>query len=189
MATITWDYEPSPGDVANWTSLKADIDDIVGEINGSLDADNLAANAVESAKIAANAVTSAKIAAANILEAAINWTSAGSGVEAWRTGPNYVGANGGRIARVQKSITTAAATEESFTVTFASDCVDGDPAFSAAPTLLGAPSFRKDTDDETLVPDQVWIKTISSTTCVFRILRADATAQTLVVEFGLAGPA
>ena len=51
------------GDVISDTELNGDTDAILTQVNGNLDADNLATGAVTAAKIAASAVTNAKVSA------------------------------------------------------------------------------------------------------------------------------
>jgi hypothetical protein len=60
MATITVSL-PSDGDTIDVADYNTPINTIVNEINGSLNADNLAANAVTTAKIADGNVTNAKL--------------------------------------------------------------------------------------------------------------------------------
>jgi hypothetical protein len=60
MATITVSL-PSDGDTIDAADYNTPINTIVNEINGSLNADNLAANAVTTAKIADGNITNAKL--------------------------------------------------------------------------------------------------------------------------------
>ncbi len=110
-------------------------------VNGGLnDTDNIAAGGVTSTGLAANAVTHTKLAAAAVRDAAMEYTSANSGALVARVGPNYAGASGGRLAMVSKTFArVAGATQAGIVFTFATDCVDGNPNFSAAPTLSGTP--------------------------------------------------
>lgn len=191
MGTIARSYDGVPGEAANINALESDINALYTLVNGYLDKDNIAANAIEASQIAADAVVAAKIADANILEAAIQWASASAGVEAWRTGPNYVGANGGRIARISIATTTAVSvTTETFAVTFATACEDGDPAFSATPIAMGMPVFISAGADDNM-PTQTYFTAMASTSCTVRVVYAasSATGVAATVDFCVAGPA
>lgn len=94
-----------------------------------------------------------------------------------------------RFARVQKSISLDS-TVNNFTntITFSSDCVDGDPAFSAAPTIIGLSCYPGSVNFAPIV--LTW-NTRSATSVVIRGDYIDwntPSGFTLQLHMGLVGP-
>lgn len=191
MGTIS--NVPTPGaydsdTYADGSTVKADIEAIVAEFNGSVDTINIANAAVTSAKLAANSVTTAKIGANAVRDAHMNYSQDDSGALVWRNGPTHVGSSGGRIARVKKpGVDFSAGDPLNVTFTFATDCEDGNPAFTAAPTLLGSPVVTA--SDNATAADVILgsrVTTLDNTQAIISIDH-NGSAATVTIEFGVAG--
>jgi len=186
--------EYAAGENADGDIVYVDLFNIIDEFNGSIESDNIANNAITTDKIANGTVTSDKLSGSSIKEANMDYTQYGSGAKVWRCGPNYVGTAGGLIARVQKTISFTATTNEEGPFTFnlndaTTDCVDGNPAFhnSAAPTMLGAPVVTGSTvAHENNAILSVRITAIDEGSIVMYIAHG-ATAADVDIEFGVAG--
>lgn len=188
MGTISRTYNGVQGEGADIDALEVDIDAIYTLVNGNLDKDNIAANAIEVSELAASAVTASKIAADSILEAAMDYTSGSNGVEVWRTGPNYVGTDGGRIARVKKTgVDLSTGSPKSVTFIYATDCSDGDPDFSDAPAFSGTPMVTA--SDDATAADAIFAARVTASTyaqCTIEIQYGYSIA-TVTIEFMVAG--
>jgi len=197
MATITTSPTSGAydaGDNAVGATVEADLQTIVSEFNGSIDAANLNTNSVTTVKISNSAVDSNKLAAAAVRQTHVDFTSGNSGLEVWQTGPTHVGSSGGRIARVRKTdvVYDGTASPQTITFTFATDCVDGNPAFSAPPTLLGPPivtaSSAATADDMVLYAYVTNLTAALVTMEVYYDIGATGNlATTVTMEFGVAG--
>jgi hypothetical protein len=173
-----------PGDNAAGPTVEADLQTIVDEFNGGVETANLADNAVTTDKLATGAVTNPKLGSAAVREANVDYSQDNSGALLWRCGVDYVGADGGRIARVNKSYTWTGSPEQ-VVVTFATDCEDGDPAFTAAPTLLGAPVVKGAAAVDALIT--CYISAITTTTATLECTYGGSVAA-INIQFGVAGP-
>lgn len=71
MATIVYPHTFVPNTPARASEVNANFDAITDEVNGNIDADNLADNAVTSAKIEDGAVTNAKLGAGAVTDAKV----------------------------------------------------------------------------------------------------------------------
>ena len=176
------------GEYAIGSAVKADIDAIITEMNGSIDSDNIAAAAVGTAAIANDAVDANKIKDGDVAETHMEYTSAG-GVKMWRCGPNFVGSSeGGRMARVSKSVTWDGTGTNSVTFTYATDCADGNPAFTDLPTLLGLPVVGSVEDlADTILSSHITAASAAAITFEFEDCSGISTA-TVTIQFGVAGP-
>lgn len=74
---------PNDGETADAADLANPLNTIVSEINGNLDANNLAAGAVTASELASSAVTAAKIADDAVTAAKIDWASTGADAGIW----------------------------------------------------------------------------------------------------------
>ena len=176
------------GEYAIGSAVEADIDAIITEMNGSIDADNLAAGAVGTSAIANDAVDANKIKDGVVAETHMEYTYTG-GVKMWRCGPNFVGSSeGGRMARVSKSVTWDGTGTNSVTFTYATDCADGNPAFTDLPTLLGLPVVGSVEDlADTILSSHITAASATAITFEFEDCSGISTA-TVTIQFGVAGP-
>ena len=85
MATVTRSTKPNgssswaTNDLLTAAGLNGDVDNIVTQVNGNLNADNIAAGGVDTSELAAGAVTNAKVdASAAIAFSKMDQTSAGA---------------------------------------------------------------------------------------------------------------
>jgi len=174
------------GEYAIGSAVEADIDAIITEMNGSIDATNLAALAVGTAAIANDAVDKNKIKDGDVAETHMEYTST-SGVKLWRCGPNFIGSGeGGRVARVSKSVEWDGTSPDTVTFTYATDCIDGDPGFTAVPSFLGAPlvvSVHAATSQ--ILTHRVTVSTNLLVTFEFTYTSG---TDTVTIQFGVAGP-
>lgn len=93
MGTATKPYAYSPNTTISSSEMNANLDTIYNEFNGSIDATNLASNAVTGAKIADSNVTTAKIDDGDVTSAVlgadsvtatkIDWASTGANAGIW----------------------------------------------------------------------------------------------------------
>ncbi len=165
-------------------TVKADLTTIVTEINGLLDGTNIADNSITGDKLTSDAVTHNEISPNAVREAHVDYSQDNSGVLVWRCGANYVGSNGGRIARVNKSKTWTGSPEQ-VVVTFATDCEDGNPGFSEAPTLLGAPVVSGGAAAVDAITS-CYISAITATTVTLECTYG-ASVAAINIQFGVAG--
>jgi len=189
MSTLTLPFPDfQPNTIAASGQVDANNAAIVAVVNGGLDDTNLANNGITaSTKIKDGTIDAACMGTGVVRQAQIDYTAASLGPLVAQTGPNYVGANGARLAWVSKSITPTVVTEEDYTFTFASDCISGDPAFTATPAV-GCPTFIRNTDVEAEMPDAWWFKSVTSTTAVLRIkYYTTAAATAMTVQFPVYG--
>ena len=181
------------GDNAVGETVWADLTELSDVLTGNVGAGNIATNGVATAHITNSAVDNTKIKANAVRESHVLFGSSG-GVLAARTGPNYVGGGSPRLARVSKTYTTTGAATEEVTVTFASDCADGDPAFTSAPTLLGQPTLQNNEDtadqyDADMI-DYCYILEKDNLECTIKVVYLGggaAAAVSVTMEFGLLG--
>jgi hypothetical protein len=140
MGLLTYTYTAFPdGTVAYGTYVITNFQEIQTVLNGGIDNDNVTnAGLTLSTKGVAGSVDSALMGAASVKDAALEYDSADSGVKVWQLGPNYPGAGGGRMIRVEKSVTIAAATTvQDFAVDWSTaDGVDGNTTFTVATPLV-----------------------------------------------------
>jgi len=197
MATFTYPNSSFPdGTVASGTQVMANFDAVKNVVNGGISADNLAAGAVTNPKIASSAVDTGQLAAGAVTEAKMDYTSAGSGVKVAQVGPDYGGASGIRLARAILTCTIAGATTtlQSFELEWATDCLDGDPAFTSVPVILGWALVDPGTHGTPTVitsasrMGQMFFTEVSTTGAWFNIMfDVTATAGDLELHVGLLG--
>jgi hypothetical protein len=173
------------------TTVRSDLEALRDEINGSLNTANIANSGVDTDQLAADAVENAKIADGAVREAQVSFDTP-DGLLVPRVGPNYnsEGATDSapRISMVSMAHTFSAATAEDITVNFnGTNCVDGAPAFSTEPHLLGVPVFIRDTATIGDMPNQVYVKSIAPGSCVVHVERVNTTAVGVTIEFGVMG--
>ena len=77
-------------------------------------------------------------------------------------------------------------TPKTVTFTYADDCVDGDPAFTAVPTLLGAPIVASVEDAGAQILTHY--VTVSTNLLITMELAYTDGTDTVQIEFGVAGP-
>jgi hypothetical protein len=173
------------GEYAIGSAVEADIDAIITEMSGNIDADNLAEGAVGAAAIANDAVDKNKIKDGDVAETHMEYTSTG-GVKLWRCGPNFIGAGeGGRIARVSKTLDWVTS-PQTVTFTYEDDCLDGHPAFTAVPSLLGAPLVTSvSSDNAQILTHRV---TVSTSLLITFEFTWTAGTEEVTIQFGVAGP-
>lgn len=186
----TGDY--AAGAYAIGSGVEGDVDAIIAEMDGSIDADNLATNAVSTVKILNDAVDANKIKDGDVRETHIDYDEDTSGMLVIRAGPNYVDAgnsrSGRRLAFVSKSVTWDGTGTNSVTFTYASDCVDGDPAFAAVPNLAGIPVVAS---VEALVDTIYSYEVTASSAAAITFEFTDCggfSAATVQIEFAVSGP-
>jgi len=128
----------------------------------------------------------------NTGEANITYVTANDGLRVWRAGPNAGGTNGFRFAVVSQSVVMAgAAASGTQVVTFSTAAVNGNPAFSAAPTVFGI-SIQSNTNQPDPDIPLVWARTdeITATQLTLRwdrTFQASTNNQTITVTIGLIG--
>lgn len=141
MSNLVYTHTTFPdGIIADGDAVIQNFNDAAAVINGQLDDTNLANNGITAnTKIKDGTIDSNCMGVQAIRDANVAYPSAAAGVKVWQLGPNYPGAGGGQVLRIEKSITIAAVTtEQSFAVSWAgSDAADGAFVFSAAPTITG----------------------------------------------------
>jgi len=143
MTQVIYTYPDFPDDgntVASGQQVTQNFNDVKTVVNGQLEDTNILNDGITAnTKIKDGTIDSNCMGNASIRDAHLTYPSASAGVKVWRMGPNYPGANGGTVIRVEKSITIAAVTtDQAFAVSWATtDGVDGALTFSAPPTLSG----------------------------------------------------
>ena len=193
MGTVTLStgaYDAS--DPAVGATVESDLAAIVAEVNGNIEAVNIKAGTITSTEMAASSVGATNIANNAVRQAHADYTSGNNGLEVWQTGPTHVGASGGRIARVRKSVIYNGTTPQAVTFTYATDCIDGNPAFSATPCLTGPPVVVSGSTGVNACITRCRATATSSTAITIEI-HYDAGASgtmtdTVVMEFCVAGP-
>lgn len=188
MGNYTRAYTPAAGEAADVDLTMAEFDALGNILNGNIETANIKDLNVTTAKLQASAVDSTKLANGAVRETHMDYSSANSGVEVWRTGPTHVGTAGGRIARVRKTgVTFTGDGPDSVTFTFATDCVDGDPAFSAAPVMMGQPIVTASDDPtEADAITHARVTTLDMTQAIIEIGHGYSTAD-VTIEFCVAG--
>ena len=192
MAIISW-----TGGASSFTNgTTADADDIetlktniTTQVNGSLNAANLADGAVTTAKLAAAAVDATKLGNLSVLEASIDYTSANSGPKVVRIA-DYAGADGAIIAATNHAFIRNGTAQETLTITFATSMAYGDPGFSAAPIPLGGPILTDGTGS-VAAADEIqgyFITSLTNLACNITINLQGATATGLTLNMGFLGP-
>lgn len=194
VVSLPTESEYNAGENADGSIVYTDLFNVIDEFNGSIETANIANNAITTDKIANVTVTSDKISGSAIKEVNMDYTQAGSGVKAWRCGPNYVGTAGGLIARVQKTISFTATGAEEGPFTFnlndaTTDCADGNPSFhsSVAPIMLGSPVVVGSTvahANNAITGARI---TAIDEGSIVMYLTHGATAADVDIEFGVAG--
>ncbi len=125
----------------------------------------------------------------SILDVAIDYTEANDGLLVWGAGPAYGGSAGRHIAVSVETVDFSTNTAGSFTVTFATDCIDGDPSFSSGPLLMSYGINSEETAEIGYAGLRFWMLSSSSTTATVHWIREDATDVTArkvhFVWFGL----
>jgi len=171
-------------------TVRSDLEAIQTEMDGNIDGDNIKDGVVINAKLGAGSVTTDKIASNGIREANVLFGETGSGVLAPRIGPNYNSEGGTnsapRLAMVSKEVTWGGTTPDSVTFTYATDCIDGDPGFSALPHLLGEPVVASvEVQDAVFTTYRVTASSASAITMEFAY--GGASTATVQIEFGVMG--
>lgn len=187
VPTKTGDY--TAGAYAVGSDVETDIDAIIAEMDGSIDSDNLATNAVTAIKIAADAVDANKIKDGDVRETHMDYDEDTAGAIVIRGGPDYAdkgnSRSGRRLAFVSKSVTWDG-TPKTVTFTYASDCVDGDPSFAAVPNLAGAPIVASVEDAGAQILTHY--VTVSTTELITMVLTYTDDTDTVQIEFAVSGP-
>lgn len=192
IVTLSADAGYQSGKPAVGTTVRADQNAIINEVNGNINRDNLQDGEVIAVKLANNAVTAAKLDDNSVYEANVFFGSSGGGLLCPRVGPSYndegTTPSAPRITMVSHSFTFPASTSFDITIPIdGTNCVDGAPAFQATPHLLGTPVIIFDTATAADMPDQVWVRTITTANVVMRVERSGSTANAVIIEFGLMG--
>lgn len=188
MSTLTYTYTSLPtGTTALGTQVMQNFNDVRTVING-LTQDNIATGAVDTDELASGAVTANKLDTAAVIEAKVDYASANAGVKVVRCGPNYPGAGGGHLIRIEVAKTFDTSTTQTITVDWsASSAKDGAVTFSATPTPSGI-TFR----DTVAAMNTAWgarITAISATGCTVSVVFADApTGGATICCFHVFGP-
>jgi len=186
------------GNFAIGPDVEDDLKAIIAEFNGSIEAVNIALNAVGSSEIAANAVGASELATGAVRQVNADYTSTNSGLEVWQSGPTFVGsANGGRIVRCSHTFTSTtgagggweAAAAAIGPLNFSDICVDGSPAFANTPKMLGMPVVTANAGANVDIPTIIAVNTISATQIKFDIFfPGGQTADfEFTLEWGVAG--
>jgi len=128
---------------------------------------------------AINDVYTQQLATDSVRDAAIDYTSS-DGLLVWGSGPLGGGTNG-RIVAVSTEVSLDLSTNAtgSFTQTFATDCIDGNPAFSAAPRLISYGMSTEETGSIAYAGFRIWASAVSSTVATIRWVREDLTDVTI----------
>ena len=198
MTDLNYTYTFASGSTAVASQVNQNFTDVKNVVGGHIDDDNISpAGITGSTKLKDGTVTAAKLASEAVIESKADYAYANSGLLVVRAGPSYWGDGGVRMARVVRNITIAGATTtlQSYQITFASDCPDGDPAFTAAPTIFGVTLVDPGTHS---APDvitsgareaQNFITDLDENGCYFNIMfSTTATAGDLELHIGLMGP-
>jgi len=199
MGTIARTGDYTAGNYAVGSNVSGDLDTIINAFNGNIETVNLADACVTNVKLANDIVDSNKLRSgsnAPIRETHMKWSSASSGVLAWRAGPSYAGSNGGRIVRCQYSAATVpAGTPDVWStgsLNFSDIAVDGDPVFSDTPIMLGHPVVTSNsTGAPADVPSAIEVTSISNIAITLEYIwhGLSPSASTIQIEFCVAGPA
>lgn len=193
MSIVTLSFpELIDGTTAYGSQVQTNFTEITDVVNGAIDDSNIASGGITaSSKLADASVVAAKIADANIRSQHVDWTSANSGVRAWRTN-GYAGANGNRLIRIEKTLVglLANTNEQSFSINWsAGDSPDGNVTFASAPTIVGLTLLDAAGAliDATDALRYIKVGTRSTTGCTVLINFSDApTAGDTVVLMGMA---
>jgi len=184
------------GTLAVGTEVDAEIDQILAEFNGNIDAVNLGALAVTTAKLQAQAVDSAKLANLAVRHAHVDYTITNSGPKVLQYGPGYGAAanNGMMVCMVEYSITSPGAPGALDAVlnfsTGAAPIISipfGTLTWAVAPSIYGVPickTISAGVDVE--VADQIRFAANTVTTATLRhywAASAAATAKTYLAMF------
>lgn len=122
------------GDILSVTDLNIINTIIYNEFNGNIDNSNIKAGAnIDAAKLLDASITSAKLLSSSITDGKLDYTN----IQVLRVGPTFSGGNGKRVAVGGKAFTLSAGSV-SVTITFSSDSLNGNPAFTAAPKMTFA---------------------------------------------------
>ena len=158
------------GDFAVANDVYNDLIGITTQLNGLLDATNLATGACTLDKLATNSVDANKILAGAVRETHADYSDTNDGLLAARVGPDYFASSaGGRLAFLNAAITRSnGTTTEDFTINLltAGNFVHGAPGFSASfdPYLLGCPTTESSTANHLILGSRVTAMTNASMT-------------------------
>jgi len=188
MGLVTGMNTFTAGTTATASEVNTNFTKITDELNGSIEAANIADGAVSTAKIANSAVDANKVGAAAIRETHVDYTSANSGVKVPRV-PGYLGANGGTLAVVSHTFTRDGTDFEELTIGLTTDANFSPataPTFTAAPTPAGAPCIVSADEADIIVGWGVMALSASSMT-LYLALNGDSTNE-VTVSMLLWGP-
>ena len=200
IVTLSADTGYQSGKPAVGTTVRADQNAIINQINGNIDRNNLQDGEVTNAKIANNAVDTNKLATNAVYEDNIYFGETGGGALVVRCGPNYPQdgstASAPRMVRCSVSYLGVVAGAGWETETdgigphnFSTICTDGNPAFTGTPTMLGTPVVTANDGVDADLPDIIAVNAISATQITLAIhYPAGATVQTFTLEWGMLGP-
>lgn len=170
-------------------TVRSDLEAIQAEMDRNIDRDNLKDGEVITVKLAAAAVDSTKLGTNSVYEDHVFFGSSGGGLLCPRVGPNYNDEGGvssaPRIAMVSKEVTWDGTSEDTVVFTYAADCVDGNPAFTAIPHLMGAPIVV--TASGTINQITTWECTQTSAASITFDFEYGGGTGTVIIEFGVMG--
>lgn len=170
-------------------TVRLDLEALQTELDGNIDRNNLKDGEVITAKIAAAAVDSTKLATNSVREDHAFFGETGAGMLVPRLGPSYNSEGNTnscpRLVMVSKEVTWDGTTPDTVVFTYANDCVDGNPAFTAVPHLLGAPVVASvEAVGDVFTAYNVSASTAAAITIIFAHTSSSATVQ---IEFGVMG--
>lgn len=191
MSLVTLPYVTgfSGGEKAFGSQVLDDLKAIRDVVNGQLDDANMAAAGLTLNTVGkSGSVGSSLIGSAAINETHINFDQSAGGVIIPRLGPTAKSA-AQRIAIVSKSVTiTSSAGIQGVGVTFASDCIGGNPGFTGTPVLLGSPVLVGVVSSSSEYPDKIWVTSLTSTGCTANLYFSVAPiGNTMTLQFGVIG--
>lgn len=176
MATLTRIYDFTAGTTAVADEVDAELNQILLDYNGGIDAVNLADNAVTNIKILNSAVDGNKLANTTVKEVHMNFQFT-DGPKVWKFGPNYPASGAElRICPVTYTVTSPAAAGTLSTVdvpiTFntGSFCTYGNLTWATGtlPELMGEPYANDASAADDDIPDVCWLIATSTTGATIR---------------------
>ncbi len=132
----------------NFTAITAVVNNSnLNSVNygvSSVQSSNITTGAIQSQHISASQVVSAKISNSQIVHAKMNFISSDGGVRVVQIGATAsdLPVNGLQLARMSGTLNLVSNSESVAATHVFSDALDGDPAFTAPPTMAGDPSIQ-----------------------------------------------
>jgi hypothetical protein len=183
ISNPTANYED--GEFAIGKDIYADILRLYVEFNGNITAENLVSPCVSNTELATESVDSNKMAVKCILDAKMELTSANSGILVWNNGTDYAGENGGILVRIKATFTLSGSSPDTYNFFWWRDCVDGNPLFNIAPTMVGSPMAIASNENDEITAARVISLTVSG--AQIELNYGNGTGE-VTVEFSVAGP-